>query len=101
VAMTVPALFVSGDAAAFTNTIHPIPSPTVRDHRGANGSSEGGVTVTRTCNKANPCGGGYGAGHGGRSPPKTIVKPPPPLMGFGGGTVRDHRGPITCLGNLC
>ena len=54
-----PTLFASSDAVAFKNTIHPITSPTVRDHRGPNGAPQGGVTVTTTCSKATypNCGG--------------------------------------------
>jgi hypothetical protein len=59
VTITSSTLFANGDAAAFTNTIHPIMSPTVRDHRGPNGAPQGGVTVTTTCSKATypNCGG--------------------------------------------
>jgi hypothetical protein len=59
--LTGSTLFASGDAVAFKNTIHPIISPTVRDHRGPNGASQGGVTVTITCSKATyPNCGGHG-----------------------------------------
>jgi len=63
VSLAGPTLFASGDAFAFTNTIHPIRSPIVRDHRGPNGATQGGVTVTTTCSKATyPNCGGYGHG---------------------------------------
>jgi hypothetical protein len=81
--LTVTTLVASDGASAFVNTIHPIRSPVVRDHRGPNGASQGGVTATgnpvvRDHRNRNPNGNPKG----------------------GSPIVRDHR-PIPCLGNLC
>lgn len=66
----------SSEALAFNNTIHPIRTTIVRDHRGD-------------------------SSHGSSQPPPCIVDCGVPHgKGKGSPDVRDHR-PIPCLGNLC
>lgn len=87
VTLMTTSLTTSGSALAFRNTIHPIRSPVVRDHRGSS-NGQGGVTVVSN----NP----VVRDHRGNGP---IVRD----HRSGNPVVRDHRTkkPITCLGNLC
>jgi|SRR6185437_11955523 hypothetical protein len=65
-----------------------------RDHRGSNGSPQGGVTVTPT--HPHP---GYGGGGGGRRTAPTKVTQPPPSSGPGWhGKVRCHSA--SCFGTV-